>query len=153
MYYEIKNRGRLGSCPKDIQEIDILGRVVQLHVRGISWEADARHRQVIMEHFGLDEESKSLAKNGYKEEILIEGETTDEELSREERRTYRALAARINDIAQGNPCIQFSAKEICRSMESPVLQDFHKLKKSARFVVGVRAVGGRGRCAEDICGQ
>ena len=29
--YEIKNRGRLGGGPGDVQETDILGRVVSLH--------------------------------------------------------------------------------------------------------------------------
>ena len=139
-HYEIKNRGRLGSGLKDAQEIDILGRVVKLHKWGVSWEADARHRQIIMGHFGLDEVSKTLIKNGYKEEIETEGETKNEELSLEDQRTYRALAARINYIAQDNPCIQFSAKEICRSMAKPVLQDFQKVKKLARFMAGVKAV-------------
>ena len=61
-HYEIKNRGRLGSGPKDVKEIDILGRKLQLHEWGISWEADPRHRKILMEHFGLDDESKALGK-------------------------------------------------------------------------------------------
>ncbi len=35
--YEIKNRGRLGSGPSDVQGIDILGRGVKLHEWGMSW--------------------------------------------------------------------------------------------------------------------
>lgn len=61
-HYEIKNRGRLGSGPKDVQEIDILGRMVRLQDWGLSWEADGRHRRMIMEHFGLDDESKASAR-------------------------------------------------------------------------------------------
>ena len=31
--YEIKNRGRLGDSPTDVQNIDVLGRMVRLHSR------------------------------------------------------------------------------------------------------------------------
>ena len=64
--YEIKDRGRLGSGPKDVKVIDILGQRVRLHDWGLSWEADSRHRLMVMEYFGLDEGSKVLSKNGYK---------------------------------------------------------------------------------------
>ncbi len=57
-HYEIKNLGRLGSGPEDVKEIDILGRTMWLHECGVSWEADARHREIILKHFGLEEGSK-----------------------------------------------------------------------------------------------
>jgi hypothetical protein len=139
-HYEIKNRGRLGSGPNDVREIDILGRVVRLREWGWSWEADGRHRQAVMKYFGLDEDSKALIKNGYKEEATIEGEPEVEGLSPEEQRNYRALAARVNYIAQDNPCVQFSAKEACRRMANPTVPDFQKMKKLAHFMVGLKDV-------------
>ena len=49
---------------------------------------------------------------GWKEEVedgeLLEGE---------ERTAYRALAARVNYLAQDRPDIQYQAKEICRQMQ------------------------------------
>ncbi len=53
-HYEIKNRGRLRSGPQDARGIDILGRTVRLHEWGVSWEADARHRERILKSFGLE---------------------------------------------------------------------------------------------------
>ena len=54
-HYEIKNRGKLCGGKHDAKVIDILGRMVKLHEWGISWQADARHRVIVTEHFGLDE--------------------------------------------------------------------------------------------------
>ena len=137
--YEIKNRGRLGGGPKDVQDIVILGRIVKLHSWGLSWQADPRHREMILEHFGMDERTKSLSKNGYKEEVPNEGEQ-EEELQADEAREFRGLAARANYLAQDDPSIQFPAKEICRSMAKPTASDFGKLKRLARFLVGVDEV-------------
>ena len=72
--YEIKNRGRRGGDEGDVQEIDILGRVIKYNDWGLSWRADARHRKMILEHFGLDKGTKSLSKNGYKEEENDDGD-------------------------------------------------------------------------------
>ena len=60
-------------------------------------------------------------------------------LGPEECQTYRALAARVNYIAQDNPCIQYSAKEICQHMANPAVEHFAKTKKLARFIVGVKS--------------
>ena len=137
--FEIKDRGRLGGGRADVQEIDILGRIVRRHDWGVSWEADDRHRQIVLDYFGLDEGSKALVKNGYKEDAKAEGESESVGLGPEECRAYRALAARVNYIAQDNPCIQCSAKEICRHMANPAVEHFAKIKKLARFMVGVKS--------------
>ena len=47
---------------------------MRLHDWGLSWEADSRHRQMIMEYFGLNEESKALNRSGNKEEVTAEGD-------------------------------------------------------------------------------
>ena len=56
-----------------------------------------------MEHFGLTDDSKTLAQNGYKEEVITEEELAMEQLNVEEQPTNRAYY-----IFQDNPCIQFS---------------------------------------------
>ena len=134
--YEIKNRGRLRGDEGDVQEIDLLGRVIKYHDWGLSWRADARHRKMILEHFGFDKGTQSLSKNGYNEEDKDEGESEEHQLAEEEETCFRALAARANYLAQDNPFIQFPTKEICRSMAKPREKDFDKLKKLARFLVG-----------------
>lgn len=136
-HYELKNRGRLGSGVGDCREIDMLGRIIKWHDWGITWEGDDRHRASVLKYFGLDETSAALVKNGYKDD----GDKDKEEMLDEQlKKSYRMLAARVNYIAQDNPAVQFPAKEICRRMSEPSSSDFAKLKKLARFMIGVKAV-------------
>ena len=136
--YEIKVRGRLGSGPKDKTSIDMLGRTIKLHEWGITWEGDDRHRKLIMEQFGLCAGSKVLMKNGYKDEE--DPEKTPQKLNKQEAKEYRALAARMNYMAQDSLVIQFAAKEVCRKLANPDGDDFARAKRLARFIVGVKTV-------------
>ena len=54
----------LGPDPKDDKEVVILGRIVKYRKWGITYEADPKHRRLLMERFGFDEKSKGLAGNG-----------------------------------------------------------------------------------------
>ena len=55
-------------------------------------------------------------------------------------KAFRVFAARLNYITQDDPTVQFAAKELCRKMSSATNQDFSKLKKLVRFLVGVEEV-------------
>ncbi len=46
----------------------------------------------------------------------------------------------MNYNAQGNPCTQFPAKEVCRNVKKPTAADFQKVKKLARLSVGLETV-------------
>ena len=137
--YELENRGRLGSGPTDVREIDVLGRTIKLTDRGISWQGDSRHQKLLEDYFGIDETTKTLRKNGYDEETA-RGEQPESELTVEECKSFRMLAARLNYMAQDNPFLQFPAKEICRNMAKPTASDFGKVKKLVRFLKGVGEV-------------
>ena len=52
--YEVKNRGRLGRGPKDVKEIDMLGRIIKVTEEGVTWEGDPRHQDILEEYFGMD---------------------------------------------------------------------------------------------------
>ena len=132
--YQIKNRGRLGSGRKDVQEIDMLGRTIRYHDWGLTWQGDERHRKMLLEYFGLNGESKALTKNGYKEDETEGGMA--EELGQAEASPYRMLAARLNYLSQDDPALQFSAKEACRRMAKPRERDFNKVKRLCRFMLG-----------------
>ena len=115
---------------------------------------------MIMQHFGLTEDSKTLAtKRGYKEDLITE-EFAMEQQNVEEQRTFRALAARLNYIVQANLCIRFSAKEACSSMSCPAVRDFQRVNKIVLFsqsedcAVQIRLpVGRRGEPDAVVCGQ
>ena len=137
--YGLKNRGRLGFGPNDVRKIDMLGRIIELTDDGISWGGDPRHLKKLEEYFGMDENTNTLSKNGYDE-----GESADEvedyELTREECKSFRMLAARLNYMAQDNVWLQFPAKEVCRNMANPRLRDFEKIKRIVKFLIGVGEV-------------
>ena len=54
----------------------ILGRVVQWKEWGIEYQADPRHRQLIMEFFGFDDSMQALQNNGGKEEEEVRSTKT-----------------------------------------------------------------------------
>ena len=67
-WFEVKVRARLGPDLGDDKVVVILGRIVRWTDRGIEYEADPKHRKLILEYFGFDEGSKSLSVNGSVEE-------------------------------------------------------------------------------------
>jgi len=140
--YEIKNRGTLGPSEGDVKEIDILGRVLKYTSSGITWQADPRHRKMILEHFGFNGQTKSVTKNGAKDERVEEGEEDlkSEVLQKEEEQAFRALAARANYVAIDVPNIQYPTKEVCRDMSKPSISGYEKLKSLARYMVGFEEV-------------
>ena len=84
-------------------------------------------------YFGLDGRSKGLTSNGRADVV---GEVMDEELlPQEEASAFRALAARINFLAQDCPDIQFPAKEVCQDMAVPTRNSWAKMKRLARYLV------------------
>ena len=89
-----------------------------------------------MEHFGFDESTKSLSKNGYKDEAAGEGELEEEKLQKDEEKAFRSVAARANYMALDIPNIQYPVKEVCRSMAAPTTTSYSKLKKLARYIAG-----------------
>ena len=84
----------------------------------------------------MGENSKRLMKNGYKDDEVKDVKESHE-LGAEECKSYRMLAARLNFMAQDNPAIQYAAKEICRNMARPESAHFARIKKLARFLLGV----------------
>ncbi len=52
-WLEIKVRGMLGHDEKDDKEIIILGRTLRWTQDGLEYEADPKHRKMILEHFGI----------------------------------------------------------------------------------------------------
>ena len=49
---------------------------------------------------------------------------------------FRGIAARANYLAQDRPDLQFSVKEICRTMSNPSVHDRRKVKRLARYLKG-----------------
>jgi hypothetical protein len=131
-------RGILGGAQKDKKEITILGRLVKWTERGITYEADERHRKVVMEHFGFKEGSRELGGNGDKDEKEEPGD--DEELEKGEAKVFRGLAARLNFLSLDCPDLQFPTKGCAREMARPTRGSWRGMKKLARYLVGRKRV-------------
>ena len=137
-WYEVKVRARLGGDQRDDKSIDVLGRRIVWTSRGIEYEADPKHRTEIIKAFNLEAESKSLSVTGRAKDSEESDET---ELDREESARFRAIAAKLNYLAQDSPDLQFAAKEVCRHMAKPTVGAWASAKGLARYVLGrTRAV-------------
>ena len=92
-WFEIKVRALLWPEEGDNKHVVILGRHVRWTADGIVYEADLKHRKLIMEHFGFDDESSHLVFNGEKYRRKRE-QWEEEDLPTEEATVFRGVAAR-----------------------------------------------------------
>ena len=130
-WFEIKIRAILGGDDRDAKEGVVLGRTIRWRPWGWEYEADRRHREVLLDCFGLGHGSKELKVNGCKEE-----EEESDEVSKEEATEYRSLVARLNYLSHDCPDLQFPAKELCKHMSKPTEQSWKRLKRTVRYVLG-----------------
>jgi len=133
-WFEIKVRGLLGSDEKDDKEVVILGRIVKWNEDGISYEADPKHRRLILEYFGLDEGSRPLSTNGERD-CSKDEDWQQEKLTGKETTEFRGLAARMNFLGLDSPDLQFPVKQVSREMSSPVIGSWDRMKKIARYLL------------------
>ena len=68
----------MGPDPHDDKEVVNLGRVIRWTTEGVEFEADPRHRRVLLEHFGFDDSSSAAANNGDKSRREDDGEEEEE---------------------------------------------------------------------------
>jgi hypothetical protein len=130
--FEIKVRGRLGDGPGDVQEMRILNRVVQWGTHGITYEADQRHAELIIQQFNLVA-ANSVVAAGEKDRTP---EGWSQPLDAAGVSAYRSITARINYLAQDRPDITYASKEACRDMSAPTQKSWSKVKHIARYLVG-----------------
>ena len=138
-WFEIKVRATLGPDEGDDKEVVILGRRVKWHDWGIEWEADPKHREMLMEKFGYNSKTKSLNHNGDNEDHQDE-EWEEEPLAPAEATEFRSSAARLNFLSQDSPELMYPAKEVSSEMATPIRGGWKRLKKVTRFVKSRRAV-------------
>ena len=138
-WYEIKDRGIMGSEMNEQKEVTILGRTVRWTEAGIEYEADERHRRELLKMAGLDEGSNAVVGPCVKEEEDQE-EWESMELNRDEAREFRGAAARMNYLGQDRSDIQFATKLVCQSMSRPTAACWRRIKRVARYLVGAKKV-------------
>ena len=133
-WFDIKVRAMLGEDPEDDKGVTILARIVRWTDEGIEFEADPKHRSLIMEAFGFKEGSRGLVRNGGGDEKEEEGD--DEGMEEKEGTEFRGVAARMNFLGQDCPDLQFPVKECSKRMARPTKGAWKVAKRIARYLVG-----------------
>ena len=114
----------------------MLNRIIRWTEDGWEIETDQRHADIIVHELGLSD-SKPVATPGETESKQEEGE--DQELLDSATATrYRALAARANYLAGDRTDLVYAVKQICRSMASPTVGAWKKMKRLGRYLKGKR---------------
>lgn len=113
----------------------VLNRIITWEgFRGITYEADPRHVEIVVEQLGL-EEAKFVLTPGTKEE----GRTQvgmERALSSTEASKYRVLVARCVYLSLDRPDASFSVKECSRRMSQPTVGDWYRRKRLGRYLAG-----------------
>ena len=114
-WYQMKVRAVLGSRANDDKGTPSLNRLTRWKSDSIDVKADSQNRLLIMEHFGLEEESTALTAPAIKEDVgQDEGESTKEEST-----MFRRVAAPPNFLAVDWADIRFALMMACRGMWKP----------------------------------
>ena len=121
---------RIGGGANEAREGRILNRIIRRTEAGWEYEADQRHRDLIVEALGL-QEANPVKTPG---EDMKEDEG-QEELSAYDSTRYRAIVARANYLALDRPDVQYAVKELCRMMSAPRTTDWERLKRLGRYLV------------------
>ena len=132
-WFAIKMRGIVGLENGDMEKSDILNRTIQWDSdRGIIYKADKKHAELITQERGLDSKYKGADVLGTKDTV---DEFDDEELVGKDVKRIRAIGARGSFLAMALDDLQFSTKEVCRSMSAPKVGNRAKLKRLGRYLV------------------
>ena len=112
-----------------------LGRIIEWHEKGLSWEGDQKHVQKLLEEGGLELANGVLTPGVSPKTSPGEASASDEEpLSPQEQKEYRRGAAMLNYVAQDRPDMPFAAKEVSRWMSAPTAGSAASFKRAVRYL-------------------
>lgn len=95
-WYDIKNKGMMGSGETDIKEVTISGRRVRWTQDGIEYEADEGNMTKLMKVEGLEEDSKTAVGPAVKMDGGREGMDEIDLKEKWEQTEFRSKGARLN---------------------------------------------------------
>ena len=138
-WYEVKDRGIMGSGGDEIKEVEILGRRIRWTREGIEYEGDGSHRRALMEEMGLGQDSNAVGCPAERPEGRPSGDD-EVELREAERRGFRSMAAKLNYIGQDRSDVQYAARGVCSGMAKPSVGDMRRLRGRVRYLARVEGV-------------
>jgi len=120
----------LGPGEDEQKKITFLGRSICWTGRGLEYEADPKHVQVLLEEWDM-KACRGVASPGVKESEKEEEKVV---LPDSGAKAFRRAAARLNYLAQDRADIAYATKELARSMAAPRQVDVVHLKRTLRYL-------------------
>ena len=132
--YQIKTQV-FGPEEGQVKELKISNGIVTWNgSKGLTYEADPRHVEIVVEQLRLNE-AKPVATPGTREEGTTQ-QDSQEQLGDEEASKYRALVARCNYLSPDRPDISYTVKELARHMSNPTKGNWAQFKRFGRYLKG-----------------
>jgi hypothetical protein len=120
----------LGHDEGDAKDAKFLNRIISVTEGGYTYEADARHAEMVIRDLGLGN-AKSVSSP-----VSDESFESEEFLDHERFKKYQSICARANFLAVDRMDIQFATKECCRAMSKPTVRNWAQLKRLGRYLIG-----------------
>ena len=127
-------KARLGTSAQDDKSVALLNRPIEMTTRGITYEADQRHVEIIRRDLGLGGKVRHTP-YPYDKPTSEEINGPTPELDPRGATLYRAVVARANYLSQDRSDIRYAVKELSRSMSAPREGDLSRLKRLGRYLV------------------
>jgi hypothetical protein len=136
--WEISERGILGppGVEGTVQQVRHLNRIFSWTARGIEWEPDPRHVDLILQAIPV----KGKVSTPLVKERLCEADTEDEELDQEATKMYQSLTMRLGYLSQDRPDLQRTVRELAKGMCRPTARHMTILKRAARYLLAAPRV-------------
>ena len=137
----IVDRGTLGppGTRGTVQEMRHLNRLITWDREGITWEADPRHADLIIQQLGI---TSGAVTTPLEKEKMGAADIDDDEtqLPPEDRQQYQSLTMRAGYLAQDRTDLQRGVRELAKGMQKPCDRHWSMLKRLGRYLVGNRRV-------------
>ena len=132
--YKIKTQ-LLGFGGEQLRELKISNGIVAWNGgKGLTYEADPRHVEIVVEQYQLSE-AKTVTTLVAREEGATQSDA-QEMLDGEEASNHRVLVVRCSYICPGRPYISFAVKELAGQMSAPTKGNWAQLKRFGRYLKG-----------------
>ena len=131
--YECKHQW-LGPDGGEERSVRIQNRIICWDKYGITYGADPRRVEVVIEQMKLAE-ATSVSSPGAREEQIKAHDIESEEVFPTDVSSYRMLIARLNCLSMDRPDIPYSTKEASKFMARPHQHHWQVLRRISRYVV------------------
>ena len=131
--YECKH-DILGPGPKHSKSIRVLNRVRAWTHKGIAYEANRRHVDIVVQELGPSDAKSVTTPHSKKDTDKILSDL-GKPLPPQEATMYRALAARLNHIALDKADVQFATNEVAKHMATPHPAHWNIFKRVGRYLL------------------